>query len=447
MGPRIKRCFIPLFFILACTLLAFCFPELIRIYRFPSVLRIAPGQAVQYNLKKPFAFYLPAERPEELLGFNGEEKLPSGIGGSCGTVSLNPQREGVAFMELRFLGITLKKVNLRVVNMPEVAPGGDAVGVLMAEYGVLVVGHLPVKDEDGKERYPAREADIRVGDLLVAINGCLVHRPEEVDLLVQALSKEGKSLRLTVIRDGVRRESLVYPVKRSSPSEGAGREIFLLGLYIEDPAAGVGTLTYFNPKTHRFGALGHRIMGFGDQEIPLVQGKLVAARITGISQGDRGEPGEKIGIFAGRADLIGDIEANTALGIFGTLATGVVNKYTRPTIKVATASEVEVGPAEILTVLSGDQIRGFDVQILRVYHQTDLKDKGLIIKVTDPILLAETGGIVQGMSGSPIIQKGKLVGAVTHVFVNDPTRGYGVFAEWMIQMEESLEMASEKRAS
>lgn len=445
--PRGKNKTINLLSIFFCAFIIFLFIQFLRIHSFPKDFRIVPGQELQFSLKKPFSLYLPAKRPQGIIGFNGTEKLPEGTGGYCTTVTLRPEQEGHSTLEIRFLGLTIRKVNLRVLNMPEVIPGGHAVGVLLADHGVLVVGHLPVKDEEGKEHYPARDAGIKVGDLLVAINGYPIARLEEVDGLIQSLCEDGKPLRLTLIRDGVKRQSLIYPVKRINDTPRGKVEVYLLGLYIEDPAAGVGTLTYFNPKTRRFGALGHRIVGFGNREIPLNKGKLVSARITGINLSNRGEPGEKIGVFTSNEDIIGEIEANTALGIFGTLKVELTNMHSPAAIPVAAVSEVTTGPAEIMTVISGDEIRRFTIEIQRVYQQNEVGDKGLVIKITDPLLLTETGGIIQGMSGSPIIQNGKLVGAVTHVFVNDPTRGYGVFAEWMLEMDKSLLNVHEKRAS
>src|SRR5690606_22659894 len=170
---------------------------------------------------------------------------------------------------------------------------------------------------------------------------------DEVDFLIQNLAAEGKPLTLTIMRDGVRRKVQVSPVKKRQGGAPGERSLYLLGLYVEDPAAGVGTLTYFRPETGRFGGLGHRVLGFGHRPLPLGQGKIVAARITGINQGNRGEPGEKIGIFSGREDVIGDIRANTDLGIFGTLRCELNNPYYPTAIPVATTLEVTTGPAEI----------------------------------------------------------------------------------------------------
>ncbi|NLZ44802.1 MAG: SpoIVB peptidase [Clostridia bacterium] len=448
MPPRRNRNKVILFLSLLALLGACCYilQQVLEVNRLPTDLRLAPGEEFHLTLRQPFRFYLPAKRPDGIIGFNGAEVLEKGISGYCSAVTVRPEKEGVSFLDLRFFGVTIRRVNLEFVKMPRVVPGGHAIGVLSAEEGVMVVGYFPVRDEEGRESWPAREAGLRIGDLIVAIDDHPLRRIEEMDFLLQHLAAKGRPLTLTIMRDGARRKIPVLPVKRQQEGMAGEKPLYLLGLYVEDPAAGVGTLTYFQPETGHFGGLGHRVIGFGNRPLPLGQGKIVAARITGINQGNRGEPGEKIGIFSGREDVIGEIRANTELGIFGILTRELKNPYYPLAIPVATAFEVTTGPAEIMTVISGREIRRFTIEIQRVYRQKTLRDKGLVIRVTDPVLLAEAGGIVQGMSGSPIIQNGKMVGAVTHVFVNDPTRGYGVFAEWMLQMEETV-WTEEKKVS
>ncbi|HEY8391930.1 MAG TPA: SpoIVB peptidase [Capillibacterium sp.] len=436
MPPRYRKPFATgfLFFFGICLLLIL--PQAIKVQHLPTYLRIVPGQNLELSLRKPFSIYLEANRLDGIIGANGKDRLEKGESGSCSQVMVRPEREGTGTLEIRFFGFPVRRINLLVEKMPEVIPGGHAIGVLVAEKGVIISGHLPVRDDQGKEFYPAEEAGIKAGDLLLAINGQVIQRLSQVDPLIQQEAAKGTPLTLTILRDGRRIEQQIRPVKRTNPDSGTDR--YLLGLYVEDPAAGVGTLTYYNPKTKMYGALGHKIVGFSNREIPLASGKIVAARITGIHQGNRGEPGEKIGVFSGTADIIGDIAANTPIGIFGTLFNSITNQWYPQLIPVAAISEVRPGPAEILTVLTGNEICRFSIEIQKVYHQTSLRDKGMVIRITDPQLLSRTGGIIQGMSGSPIIQNGKLVGAITHVFVNDPTRGYGVFAEWMLQMEENL---------
>jgi stage IV sporulation protein B len=424
--------------ILLCVVISlFCFlPQFIKVQLHPGKLKIVPGQQWQLSLKRPFSIYLEANRLDGINGVNGQTKLAKGQSGCCSQVMVRPEQEGTGTLEIRFLGIPIRRVKLLVQKMPQVIPGGHAIGVLVAKEGVIISGHLPVRDDQGKEYYPAEEAGVEVGDLLVAINGIAIQRINQVEPLIQREAVKGLTLTLTLVRQGQTLKRKIQPVRRKDGAKGTDR--YYLGVYVEDPAAGVGTLTYYNPQTRQYGALGHKIIGFNNRELPLANGKIVSARITGINQGNRGEPGEKIGIFSGNADIIGDISANTPIGIFGSLQNGVTNPWHQQPIPVSTISEVRTGPAEILTVLSGNEIRRYAIEIQKVYYQTNLRDKGMVVKVTDLELLNLTGGIIQGMSGSPIIQNGKLVGAITHVFVNDPTRGYGVFAEWMLQMEDTF---------
>lgn len=445
MPPRYKKTFSIFLLLVLGLLFLFILPQGIKVQLFPNSLKLVPGQKLQFSLKKPFSIYLAADRPDGIIGSNGKTKIEKGQSGHCSEVMVSPEREGSGYIEIRFLGFPIRRVNFQVVKMPEIVPGGHAIGVLVAKEGVVISGHLPVRDDQGNEFYPAQEAGIKVGDLLIAINGQAIRRLSDLDFLIKKEAEKSSTLVLTLIRAGKTLNLKITPVKKVNREEGTVS--YFLGLYVEDPAAGVGTLTYYNPQSRQYGALGHKILGFGNSEVSLVNGKIVAARITGINHSNRGEPGEKIGIFSGNTDIIGDISANTEIGIFGTLLTNLTNIYYPEPIPVSTISEVQSGPAEILTVLSGDVIRRFSIEIQKVYYQSNLKDKGMVIKVTDPELLLKTGGIIQGMSGSPIIQNGKIVGAVTHVFVNDPTRGYGVFAEWMLQMEKNLWETGKKIAS
>ncbi|HBL35857.1 MAG TPA: SpoIVB peptidase [Firmicutes bacterium] len=436
MPPRFRKPLVIGFVLCVVICLFSLLPQFIKVQLYPTKLKIVPGQHLQLSLKRPFSIYLEANRLDGINGVNGKTKLEKGQSGSCSQVMVRPEREGTGTLEIRFLGIPIRRVNLLVQEMPQVIPGGHAIGVLMAKEGVIISGHLPLRDDQGKEYYPAEEAGLEVGDLLIAINEIPIQRINQVDPLIQQEAVKGLPLTLTLIRQGQTIKEKIQPVKRKDGQNGTDR--YFLGVYVEDPAAGVGTLTYYNPQTRQYGALGHKIVGFSNRELPLANGKIVSARITGINQGNRGEPGEKIGIFSGSNDIIGDISANTPIGIFGSLRNGVTNPWHQRPIPVSTISEVRPGPAEILTVLSGNEIRRFSIEIQKVYYQTNLRDKGMVVKVTDSELLNQAGGIIQGMSGSPIIQNGKLVGAITHVFVNDPTRGYGVFAEWMLQMEETF---------
>ena len=219
---------------------------------------------------------------------------------------------------------------------------------------------------------------------------------------------------------------------------GQGRP--LIGLWVRDGATGIGTLTFSDPAGRRFGALGHQIVDGNGRPFRFATGSVVEAFISGVRPGRPGVPGEKIGIFLNEDRRLGTIERNTPLGIFGRLEKVPDGWQVLP---VALENEVRPGPARLLTVIRGQQPEAFDVYIERVWPRGQASDKGVVVRVTDERLLATTGGIVQGMSGSPIVQDGKLAGVVTHVFVNDPTRGYGLFAEWMVrELRTSADVAA-----
>ena len=209
-----------------------------------------------------------------------------------------------------------------------------------------------------------------------------------------------------------------------------------IGLYIRHANAGIGTLTFYDPATGAYGALGHRVEDNSEEGAEQL-GRVLAAQVQYIQNSVEGEPGEKVGVFDSES-LNGTIVKNCDLGIYGLLEQPVENELYPQLLPVAQANEVKPGPATMLTVLDGEKLEEFEIEITRVSPQKRSADKGMVINITDERLLAKAGGIVQGMSGSPIIQDGKLVGAVTHVFVNDASSGYACFAEWML--EEALEL-------
>ncbi len=394
---------------------------LIQINSLPAILRLSPGQNFTVSAYFPLNFITIDKHLENLFPVQSKRLLGKNI-------ILNSRNNQEFDIQIRLFGvIPIKKLHVEIIKPPLVIPGGQAIGVLFSSKGVVIVGDLPLKGVDGRTYYPAREAGIKIGDVLLAINNFPVNRVEEVEFHLKNYRLEEKYLTLTIKR---KNKFLLLKIKPVFTSSG-GEKRFMLGLYIEDPAAGVGTLTFYDPKSNRFAGLGHRISEFaGRTKIPFQQGEIVMAKISGIKQGIPGQPGEKIGIFNSNADPIGKIEKNCRFGIYGTLYQGIGIKA-QP-IPTAYGSEVKIGPAQIYTVINGSKIEHFKVEIIRVYRQDKPRDKGMIIKVVDPSLLKLTGGIIQGMSGSPIIQNGKFVGAVTHVLVNDPTKGYGVLAEWMI---------------
>ncbi len=298
-------------------------------------------------------------------------------------------------------------------------PVGEVVGIQITLDGVLVAAVGPVDTVNG-ELSPAEAAGLRVGDVITAVNGTEVGSAAELAAAVKAMN--GASAELCVMRNG---RLLTFEVTPAETPDGDSR----LGLWLRDGVTGIGTITYIDPETGAFGALGH---GVNDMEsgtlLPVEGGDVCRARIVDVKRGEAGEPGELSGSF-NAGDTIGHIEENTRHGIFGVMEQSFAELH--EAMPVAEPGEIVSGPATILACVDGSAVREYAVEIAKAgFVAGDGRD--LTIRVTDPELLARTGGIVQGMSGSPILQNGKLVGAVTHVLTGDPTRGYGIFAEHML---------------
>lgn len=377
---------------------------------FPTHLRLLPGQ--EYTL-----------RVGPLVRAESKEGLLDRAGG--GQVALRADEVGSGGLELSLLGIPVRRTEVDIVPRLHLVPGGQSVGVMMGD-GVTVTQLAKVYTVDGQTRAPAEEAGVRPGDVIRRVGGQPISHGAQLEAAAQEYGARGESMPLTIERQGALIELFVMPQRTVS----SGRSHWVIGVWVREQAAGVGTLTFWDPITLRYGALGHQVAanvpeGASNQPI----GRLIEASIEGITPGQRGKPGEKIGIFTESATSLGAIDKNTPYGIYGTLS-GPLAPDQRA-LPVALSHEIEVGPATILTVLDGQKVEEFEIQITGVSRQSNPNDKGLQLRVTDRRLLDATNGIVQGMSGSPILQNGRIVGAVTHVFVNDPHRGYGILAEWM----------------
>ena len=295
----------------------------------------------------------------------------------------------------------------------ELTVGGQVVGIQISTDGVIVAGVSPVETSEGSCS-PAEEAGLCEGDIITEAQGKPVMTATElIDIVNQA---QGAPVELTVQRQEKSLKLSVTPVK-------AEEEQWRLGMWLRDSVSGIGTLTFSDPATGIYGALGHSISGdSSNEELPISQGKITDAEIVSIEKGAAGSPGELNGC-ADVGRVLGSVEANDKHGIYGRLYADLAGRRLE-------TGEMCTGPASILCTVAGRQTAEYSVQISRVYNDAD--GRHAMITVTDPELCALTGGIVQGMSGSPIVQNGKLVGAVTHVFVNDPTRGYGMYAKWML---------------
>jgi len=289
----------------------------------------------------------------------------------------------------------------------QLIPGGKSIGVTLSIDGVMVVNVADIKTDDNKSESPARIAGIKPGDLIKKFNGNSISDVEE---LVSAVNNSGDKSSSVVIQRGEKTiETLITP-KYSYP-DGSLK----IGAWIKDAASGIGTLTFYNPADSTFGALGH---GICDSEtgciIPLDKGNIISSTIVNVEKGSRGSPGELKGVFSEDSNILGTINKNTAHGIFGVSDNNNLNNTISP-LPVAMRSETTTGSAYILANVEGSNVEKFDIEIIRLMPPNTSCSKDMIIRITDEKLLQKTGGIVQGMSGSPIIQNDKIVGAVTHV--------------------------------
>lgn len=351
---------------------------------------------------------------------------------------------GIIDLDLRLFGIfPLKRVTLEVVPPVKVIVGGHSIGVLLHAEGVIVLGYADIRGSgDSTGVSPARQAGILPGDVIVKIEGKSVQSDSQLSYLIDQMARKRDELRIQIKRGGICKEYRVKPIYCPETKR------YRVGLYVRDGAAGIGTLTFYEPNTKIYGALGHMIIDTGtNKSLDLQDGRIVGAPVQGIQRGERGKIGEKVGIFLGNGRITGDIKKNTIYGIFGTMNSALGNPLYTKLIPVAMGYQITKGKAQMLTVLNGEKIEVFDVEIQSVFSQPRPDGKAFIIKVTDPELLDRAGGIVQGMSGSPIIQNGRLIGAVTHVFINDPTRGYGVLAESMLEEAGLLSVKEMKKVS
>ncbi|MGI6403152.1 MAG: SpoIVB peptidase [Oscillospiraceae bacterium] len=308
-----------------------------------------------------------------------------------------------------------------------VVPGGSPFGIKMFTDGVMVVGMSDI--QMGSENVnPAKEAGLKIGDMITHMNGQRLERTADIKEIIAR--SEGKPVSVSVRRGENHLELSLKPVM-SALDNG-----YKAGIWVRDSSAGIGTMTYYDPQTGAFAGLGHGVCDVDTGAImPLSSGEIVDVNISGCNMGQSGKPGELRGTFS-TDKPIGRLLVNSEFGLFGVMH---ISYFGADPIPMAYRSEIKPGPAVILSTISGNKPQSFDILIERVNYSDIAPTKNLVIKITDKTLLSSTGGIVQGMSGSPIIQDGKLVGAVTHVFVNDPTKGYGIFAENMDKQINNVE--------
>ena len=304
--------------------------------------------------------------------------------------------------------IPIKRLSATIVDDEEYYVGGVPIGIVINSDGAIV---LSDENEVFKE-----------GDIITKLNG---EDFESLDEMSNQVQKSGDDVEIEFIRRNKPLKTLI----KTKPCENGKK----LGLWVKDDVSGIGTLTFINKKTKRYGALGHPILENNSGNlIPVESGKIYKCNLIGINKGKRNEPGELRCVFSQAEDFKGDISSNSKAGLNGTLlsTSGLVDE--NKTAVLGGRLGVKMGKAKIVSAVSGIP-EEYDIEIIKANYQKNASDKSLVFRVTDKRLLALTGGIVQGMSGSPIIQDGKIIGAVTHVFVSDPSKGYGIYVDWMLQ--------------
>ncbi len=326
-----------------------------------------------------------------------------------------------------------KSSQIEVMPSMKLLPGGQSIGVTLQAKGVMIVGQAPVTAKDGTKIFPAKDAGIETGDTILKINGQDVHTDQDV---ADIINETGKNQESVILRIKHQDQTLEKSIKTIYCEES---KRYRIGLFVRDEAAGVGTLTFIDQISNKYGALGHVINDADtNQRIEVSNGRITSSTIYAIEKGNRGHPGEKLGTFVNGSLFNGNIEKNSSVGIFGKYNGKIPTSFFKDPIYVGWENEIKEGPAKIYTVIHGEQVDEFDVKVERIMHnRTD--SKNMVITVTDPKLIEITGGIIQGMSGSPIVQNGKIIGAVTHVFINDSRRGYGVFIQNMLKESGMLE--------
>lgn len=386
----------------------------------PSVINIRAGEEESFN------FGVPAKAEITSVSEQGRSNIPDGAVNIdlSKTVTMKMASESSYQMQVKLFGfLPFKQVGIRVIEDQELIPVGEPIGIYVKTDGILVVGTGDFQGEDGMDCSPGKNI-VKSGDYIRKINGTEVDNKEELIRKVEDCG--GTPVTLTVERDGVIMDLQVKPQKDANG-------MYKMGVWVRDNAQGVGTMTYIDSRGN-FGALGH---GINDADTSTLMrmdgGTLYETSIVDIKKGTVGNPGEMTGMIVYSDNhILGEITENSSRGIFGTCNSKALSMGVREPLPIGLKQEIEEGPAQLLCSVDG-AARYYDVEITDVHLDHDNVNRGIELKVTDSQLLEITGGIVQGMSGSPIVQNGKFIGAVTHVLVQDSTRGYGIFIENMLE--------------
>lgn len=385
------------------------------IHYIPDKITIFEGENLSF--KTFFGITLDSEEETLTASASTGEKTINKVGSERLSISL-------------FDKLFIKNVEVSVLPKTTVVPVGNIAGVKLYTNGVLVVGMSEIEGEDNKTYKPYENTGIEEGDTIVKVNDNIISSTDE--LIEKINLSQGEKVELEYIHDEETKECSITPVKTSEKE-------YKLGLWVRDSAAGVGTVTFYEPSTQNFGALGHGIADIDTGDLlNIASGEFVTARILNIKKGEDGNPGKIQGTVE-EQETIGEISKNTAFGIYGKIKDlSSLNIDMQKEMEVALRDEIKLGKATILCSLDNQRVEEYEIEITKIYKENNYNNKSMEIKITDEALIEKTGGIIQGMSGSPIIQNGKFIGAVTHVFVNSSTEGYAIFGDLMLKQSKEV---------
>ena len=316
---------------------------------------------------------------------------------------------------------------VKVLDNQNVYAGGDAVGFSLKSKGAIIIGGNYILSSQGKVN-PFKDSGLEIGDVIIKLNDFEIGSSEDITNFLNGLNR-AETIIVTVLRNNEIKSFEIVPALDIQTKS------YKLGIWIKDTTLGVGTLTFVNSKTNRFGALGHAVaVGENLHGYEVESGNVYDCRIIGVKEGQVGKAGQLMGTFSPIQDPHGKIDTNCEYGVFGTFNEEYLIDYIedKSPVEVGGRATAKPGKAKILSCIDGRNIKEYDIEIIKTNFQKSSNEKSMVLRVIDKELLSKTGGIVQGMSGSPIIQNGKLVGAVTHVFLNDASKGFGIYIDWMI---------------
>ncbi|MCR4434279.1 MAG: SpoIVB peptidase [Clostridiales bacterium] len=419
-----------IFFIVSFLVLAMSYGA--AVLALPSEVVLIEGEEYSYNFKSPLLVNISSDKDGILKLNNGDITANRGFYKLSDPLVFKSQKYGSVNLNFKAFGlIPLRTIHVDIVPNKKVVACGSTIGVKIKIDGVLVVGYSNVESVDGRSVLPVKDTGIRPGDLITKINDKEVY---SIDELVREIEKSGGNpIKIRYKRENEYRDISVKPERSMDDKK------YHIGLWVRDSSAGIGTLTFYDPQTNYFGALGHGITDIDTATLmPSNKGEIVECKILSIKKGRQGSPGELKGVFVEDKNSLGEIKSNCSNGIYGIINRDSLTALPTRTYSIGTKSQIKEGAATILANIDGNKVEEFTIEVQKVLNQNTNSSKGMTIKITDKRLLDTTGGIVQGMSGSPIIQNDRIIGAVTHVLVNDPTRGYGICIEQMIKSMNSL---------